>query len=107
MNVAQKLYEGTGKGAHHKAYISYPRTDSIRIAESYASQTRSYILEQHGAEYLSSNNSPAMRKAVKSATGGAAVQDAHEAIRPIDVSLTPDKAKLHLSPDEYTLYKLI
>ena len=96
MKVAQELYEGVeGLGG----LITYIRTDSLRIAESALSDVRSFIGERFGSEYK-----PAKARHFKTKKDA---QDAHEAIRPTNPALEPDKIKKSLTPDQYKLYKLI
>lgn len=91
---AQRLYEGYGDGG----LISYPRTDSTRLSDTFVKQAKKYIYTKYGTQYVASD--------VKG-VGGA--QDAHEAIRPTSLSLTPEHARslFSLSPNEYKVYKLI
>ena len=102
MQVAQKLYEGLPLNDKNTpvALITYMRTDSLRIADVALKQARSHITKELGKEYL-----PASARVYSKAKGKA--QDAHEAIRPIDVSLTPEKVKRFLPADAYKLYDLI
>ena len=100
MSVAQSLYEGIDiKGHGLVGLITYMRTDSLRISDEAASAAKTFISETYGDEYL-----PKTPHAFKS-RGSA--QDAHEAIRPTIVTLTPDAIKASLSNDQYRLYKLI
>ncbi len=82
--------------------ISYPRTDSERLSDEFIDNTKNYILATYGQAYITKNES--LDKAQKNKTN---VQDAHEAIRPIDVSLTPSSLKDKISKDCYELYNLI
>lgn len=104
MSVAQKLYEGIPlkDPSTPVALITYMRTDSLRISPIATKQARSYIEKHVGKEYL-----PATAKAYSKAKGKTQAQDAHEAIRPIDVALTPDKVKAFLPADAAKLYDLI
>lgn len=100
MKAAQELYEGidvAGMGA--VGLITYMRTDSLRISDEAKAAAADLIKELYGAEYL-----PEKPRVFKSKNNA---QDAHEAIRPTTVSLTPDKVKASLSSDQYKLYKLI
>ena len=100
MRIAQQLYEGVeiaGMGA--TGLITYMRTDSLRISEEARAAANGYIGSRYGADYLPS--SPRYFKSKSSA------QDAHEAIRPTDVTLTPDRVRGALTMDQYKLYKLI
>ncbi len=100
MKAAQELYEGveiSGMGA--VGLITYMRTDSLRISNEAITQVRDYIADVYGKEYL-----PASARFYKSRKN---VQDAHEAIRPTTPTLSPEKIKSSLTPDQYKLYKLI
>lgn len=100
MNIAQRLYEGVELGDKGlTALITYMRTDSTRIADEARQAAKDFIIQSFGQEYL-----PKKARIYK-AKGGA--QDAHEAIRPVDVTITPEMAKPHLPPDQYNLYRLI
>ena len=100
MKVAQELYEGVDiKGLGTVGLITYMRTDSLRISEEARQQANEFITSEYGAKYL-----PEKPRAFK--TKGNA-QDAHEAIRPTIISLTPEKAKASLSVEQYKLYTLI
>ena len=98
--VAQSLYEGVnieGEGQH--ALITYIRTDSVRISPDFARQTLGFIAERYGKEFAP--KSPNVYKTSENA------QDAHEAIRPIDLSRTPKSLEGKLDRDAFRLYKLI
>ncbi|MBO4369362.1 MAG: type I DNA topoisomerase [Desulfovibrio sp.] len=100
MSIAQKLYEGVeieDKGL--KALITYMRTDSTRIADEAQSACRQFIDEKFGESFL-----PKKKRIYKTKN---AAQDAHEAIRPVDVTLTPDQLKTSLTSEQYNLYSLI
>lgn len=100
MKVAQELYEGVNIGSMGQTgLITYMRTDSLRISNEAQSAAESYILENFGKDYLPAT---AVRYKTK-----ANVQDAHEAIRPTLIELTPQKIKSSLTTDQYKLYKLI
>ncbi len=100
MQAAQQLYEGINiKGKGQTGLITYMRTDSLRLSDDSVSEVRDYILSTYGESYLP--KSAKIYKTKKSA------QDAHEAIRPSDVTITPDSVKASLSPDQYKIYKLI
>ncbi len=102
MQAAQKLYEGmeiAGRGT--TALITYMRTDSVRISDEAQKECLDYIEKNHGKEYLANKGKGNVFKSKGSA------QDAHEAIRPVDVFITPDSVKSDLSPDQYKVYKLI
>ena len=100
MNIAQRLYEGVELGERGlTALITYMRTDSTRIADEARAAAREYVEAAFGQAYL-----PGSARIYK-AKGGA--QDAHEAIRPVDVNVTPEDVKPFLPPDQYNLYRLI
>ncbi|MDR0827484.1 MAG: topoisomerase DNA-binding C4 zinc finger domain-containing protein, partial [Desulfovibrio sp.] len=100
MNIAQRLYEGVDLGqSGTTALITYMRTDSVRISDEARTAAQEYIIKTHGKNYY-----PAKARYFKS-KGGA--QDAHEAIRPVDVRITPDEIKAQLPPEQYRLYNLI
>lgn len=96
--VAQQLYEGIDINGNLKGFISYPRTDSIRLNPSFVVSAKKIIEEKYGKEYLG---------AIKTQNKKQNIQDAHEAIRPTDLTMTPDLAKEFLSRDQLKLYKLI
>ena len=100
MRLAQQLYEGVDvKGHGTIGLITYLRTDSTRISAEADAAARSYIAAQYGEQYVSSEGT--VRKSdVK-------IQDAHEAIRPTDISLTPVMVKDALPRDLFRLYQLI
>lgn len=101
MQVAQNLYEGMPLGDDTPvALITYMRTDSKRISETALAQARSYIKDTFAKEYLPKSANLYEKKATKT-------QDAHEAVRPIDLELTPDKVKAYLPKDALKLYELI
>lgn len=100
MLVAQKLYEGMEVNGEVTGLISYMRTDSTRLSPIFIEELKKYIETQYGKNYCA--KTPKQRK-VKSEN----TQDAHEAIRPTDVHLTPDKAAQYLEKDELKLYSLI
>lgn len=101
MTIAQRLYEGVELGGERglTALITYMRTDSTRIADEAVTAARDFISGNFGPDYL-----PAKKRVYKAKAGA---QDAHEAIRPVDVSLTPDDLRQHLPPEQYNLYRLI
>lgn len=99
MSVAQGLYEGISIDGNQKGLITYMRTDSTRISDEAKDMAKSYILEKFGKEYLG-------KEGVKKKKDEK-IQDAHEAVRPTDIYLEPDKIKKELTPDQYKLYKLI
>ena len=100
MSIAQQLYEGvelTGQGS--VGLITYMRTDSLRLSEEAVSAARSFISVRYGKDYC-----PPRGRQYK--TKGNA-QDAHEAIRPSDVTLVPEDIKKDLTGEQFKLYKLI
>ena len=102
MKVAQELYEGINLGAELggvQGLITYMRTDSLRISEDAQLAAKEFIVSKYGEEYAP--KTPRKYKTNKSA------QDAHEAIRPSKVELTPALVKKALTNDQYKLYKLI
>ena len=99
MLVAQHLYEGIDTADGHVAFVTYIRTDSTRISSEAQSRALAYIREKFGAEYC-----PEKPNYYASKKGA---QDAHEAIRPIDLDMTPEKAKKLLDKKHYTVYKLV
>ena len=100
MRLAQELYEGVNiKGKGTVGLITYLRTDSTRISEQADEHCRAYIKDNYGEEFVGNGN-------VKK-SGGSKIQDAHEAIRPTDTSLSPAMLKDQLSRDLFRLYQLI
>ena len=102
MRVAQELYEGidiNGEGA--TGLITYMRTDSLRISDEASAAASRFIEEHFGSKYVQKSRRSYRQR------GNVNAQDAHEAIRPTSVELTPDIAKASLSQDQYRLYKLI
>ena len=100
MRIAQQLYEGVEiKGRGSVGLITYLRTDSVRISEEANALAVDYIEKQYGKQYVGTEN--------KKADNGKKIQDAHEAIRPTDVTLSPVKLKEQLSRDQFRLYQLI
>ncbi len=100
MKAAQELYEGVDvEGQGTVGLITYMRTDSLRISEEAQKAAAELIAERYGKEYL-----PAKPKVYKSKSNA---QDAHEAIRPSIVAITPEIAKKTLTGDQYKLYRLI
>ncbi len=96
--IAQKLYEGINIGEETTGLITYMRTDSIRLSPLFIYTAKEYIKNEFGEEYVG------VARVQKEDSN---VQDAHEAIRPTKVELTPENIKEYLSRDEYKLYKLI
>jgi DNA topoisomerase I len=100
MKVAQELYEGIDvDGTGPTGLITYMRTDSLRVSEEAITNVRERIKADYGDRYLPS-------KPIRYAAGKMA-QEAHEAVRPTDLSLTPDRLKSSLSHDQHRLYQLI
>ena len=100
MRIAQQLYEGVDiKGQGTVGLITYLRTDSTRISEEADAQAHDYINRVYGENYA------ATQTTVKKS--GAKIQDAHEAIRPSDITRTPVMVKESLSRDQFRLYQLI
>ncbi len=101
MKLAQALYEGKEIGDEGPVgLITYMRTDSFRVSEEANAKLRGFIVDQYGKDYLSPFVRTYQNKKGK-------IQDAHEAIRPTDPNLTPDKVKPYLSKDELNVYTLI
>ena len=99
MQIAQQLYEGVNlKGIGARGLVTYIRTDSVRVSAQAVAAASEYIRDKYGADYVGNNYFQNKNKAM---------QDAHEAIRPSDVSLEPDAIKDSLTPDQYKLYDLI
>ncbi len=101
MQVAQNLYEGIPLDDPQSpvALITYMRTDSLRISDTALTQSRDYIGKNFGKDYLPTKPNVYGSKEKS--------QDAHEAIRPIDVNVTPDYVKKFVSRDQAKLYELI
>lgn len=100
MSIAQQLYEGVDiAGEGTVGLITYMRTDSLRLSDEATAAARSFILGRYGQEYY-----PGKARVYKAKSGA---QDAHEAIRPSDVNLTPEDVKKDLTSEQYRLYKLI
>ena len=100
MRIAQQLYEGIDiKGNGTVGLITYLRTDSTRIAEEADVSARAFIREEYGEQYVAGKT--------QSKNSGQKIQDAHEAIRPSDITRTPVFVKESLSRDQFRLYQLI
>ena len=100
MRIAQQLYEGVDiKGGGTVGVITYLRTDSTRISEEADAAARSYIAETYGEAYVA--------EGTKTKSADKKIQDAHEAIRPTDITRTPAAIKDSLSRDQFRLYQLI
>jgi DNA topoisomerase-1 len=100
MVLAQQLYEGVSLGDMPVGFITYMRTDSLHVAESALRQAKDVITKEFGAQY-------ALDKPRHYKTRSKGAQEAHEAIRPTDLSRTPAYAKKYLKPDQLKLYTLI
>ena len=100
MSIAQQLYEGVDiAGEGTVGLITYMRTDSLRLSDEATAAARDFILARYGANYY-----PGKTRVYKTKSGA---QDAHEAIRPSNVNLTPEDVKKDLTAEQYKLYKLI
>ena len=100
MNIAQQLYEGINiSKVGTVGLITYLRTDSIRISDEAKASCKDYIASEYGKEYVGDYKGVDKKKGK--------IQDAHEAIRPSDVTLTPSMVKSSLSPAQFKLYQLI
>src|SRR4029078_7861166 len=100
MMLAQKLYEGVEMGDEGSVgLITYMRTDSTRVSDAALGEVRDYVNQQYGANYLPEK--AVFYRSKKDA------QDAHEAIRPTEVSRSPDSLAKYLKPEELKLYRLI
>ena len=98
MRIAQKLYEGIDLLNETVGLISYMRTDSVRLSDVFVNETKEFIKNKYGDEYIGY-----VKKVKKSDN----VQDAHEAIRPTSILRTPESVKDYLDKDEFKLYNLI
>ena len=100
MRIAQQLYEGIDiKGNGTVGLITYLRTDSTRVSDEAEASVREYISGNYGSEFVASG--------AAGKENGKNIQDAHEAIRPTDVTRTPAAVKESLSRDQFRLYQLI
>lgn len=100
MRLAQQLYEGVDiKGHGTVGIITYLRTDSVRVAEEADASARTYISEKYGPQYAAG--------AAEAGSSKGRIQDAHEAIRPTDITRMPTLIKDSLSRDQFRLYQLI
>ena len=100
MRIAQQLYEGIDiKGNGTVGVITYLRTDSTRIADEADAAARAYISDVYGKEYAAPGHA--------ASNGNKKIQDAHEAIRPTDITRTPASLKDSLTRDQFRLYQLI
>ena len=100
MSIAQQLYEGVELSELGSVgLITYMRTDSLRLSEEALASARDFIVSRYGANYY-----PGQPRRFKTKAGA---QDAHEAIRPTDVNLTPELVRRDLTQEQYRLYRLI
>lgn len=100
MAIAQQLYEGISLGKRGTTgLITYMRTDSVQISQEFQGASREFIATHFGEEYL-----PAQAPKYSARKGA---QEAHEAIRPTDISLTPEEIRSHLTGEQFALYQLI
>ncbi len=98
MMVAQKLYEGIDLEDETVGLITYMRTDSTRLSQTFIDPAQAYIKNTYGSKYVGK---------IKQKQGKKNTQDAHEAVRPTDIKYHPDQVKSYLNKDEYRLYKMI
>ena len=99
MKIAQQLYEGVSVEGNPVGLITYMRTDSLRISEEARAAVTTFVKKEYGDKYL-----PEKARYFKSK---ASAQDAHEAIRPTDVELTPARVRDFLTDEQFRLYSLI
>ncbi len=100
MAIAQQLYEGIALGKRGTTgLITYMRTDSVRVSPEIQKETQEFLKKRFGPQYV-----PDLPPKYSSRRGA---QEAHEAIRPTDVTLEPDLVKSHLSAEQFALYRLI
>jgi len=97
--IAQELFEGIDLADETVGLITYPRTDSFRVAGDFVTETRRFIAEQFGPDYL-----PPEPRRYPDRKG---TQGAHEAIRPTGIDRTPESVRKFLTPDQFKLYDLI
>jgi DNA topoisomerase-1 len=100
MRLAQQLYEGVEIGGDTVGLITYMRTDGVQMAGEAITAIRGHVLEEYGTAYL-----PGAAREYSSKAKNA--QEAHEAIRPTDVTLTPERAGQYLNSEQKRLYELI
>ncbi len=98
MQLAQKLYEGVQLEDEQVGLITYMRTDSTRLSDNFVAPTLGYIEATYGSEYVGSVRGGKVKENA---------QDAHEAIRPTDITRTPLSIKKYVTPSEYKLYRFI
>jgi len=102
MMLAQQLYEGVELGPEGTTgLITYMRTDSTRLSDDMVAETREFINQKYGSQYLPDKTKGYEQKNKKN------VQDAHEAIRPTSLKYTPEFVKEYLDKDQFRLYELI
>lgn len=100
MSVAQQLYEGVDiAGQGTVGLITYMRTDSLRLSDEALMAAKNFIIERYGKEYYHGSF-----RVYKTKSGA---QDAHEAIRPTNIELTPERVRKDLTPEQYRLYRLV
>lgn len=99
-SLAQRLYEGVELGEGLVGLITYMRTDSTKLSDTFISKANDYIIDNFGQEYCKGSVSHSKKKVVNA-------QDAHEAIRPTSIYRTPEQVKKYLTDHEYKLYKMI
>lgn len=100
MSVAQQLYEGVDiAGQGTVGLITYMRTDSLRLSDEALMAAKNFIIERYGKEYYHGSF-----RVYKTKSGA---QDAHEAIRPTNIELTPERVRKDLTPEQYSIYRLI
>ncbi|NOU25641.1 MAG: type I DNA topoisomerase [Methylotenera sp.] len=100
MRIAQQLYEGMDVGGGTVGLITYMRTDSFSIAAEAIAQIRDYVKKNFDAEYLP-------KSAILYKTKSKSAQEAHEAIRPTDISRTPASVRQYLNDEQFKLYEII
>ncbi len=98
MKIAQKLYEGVEVNGKSIGLITYMRTDSERVSPSFVAETKEFIKENYGKEYVGNVKVPKKKENI---------QDAHEGIRPTSILNTPEMVKKSLTSEEYKLYEMI
>ncbi|MFW6299039.1 MAG: type I DNA topoisomerase [Bacillota bacterium] len=98
MMVAQSLYEGINLGSETVGLITYMRTDSSRMSQSFIQPAKGFIKKHYGEKYVGRARPNQTKKNT---------QDAHEAVRPTNIKYHPDTVKKHLSRDEHRLYRMI
>ncbi len=98
MGTAQKLYEGVKIGDETVGLITYMRTDSTKLSPGFVKETKAFIAQNYGKEYVGF---------VRKSKASKSSQEAHEAVRPTDINLTPEKVKPYLDNNGYRLYRMI